>query len=519
MTGGSVQVPGYVLDVPIGSGGSGQVWRAHPAAGGSAVAIKLLPAVGPEQLAAARTEAAMLAGLDHPHLVRLHEAVPFAGRLALVLELAAAGSLADLLERRGRLAPGEVVTAVAPVGAALAYAHNADVVHGDVSAANIVFTAVGLPLLADLGVARLAGDARPARSTPAYLDPVVAAGGQPQPASDVFMLAAVALHALTGEPPWRSGAADRALQEAARGDLAAVHARLSAAPAPAPMVAVLAAALEPDPVRRPTAAEFALDLRHAAEPVAVDLNAGRGPRHACPSADARADARADQAAADPAFTRLVARARQPAAPRADAGRRERRGHLPRAALAGVAAVAAAGAVVALALALWLPGHAPAKSPMAARSAPLPAGPPPGGPRHRTAPAPHTMAPVPLDVAGAAQVLATLDVVRAQAFARRQPSLLAQVYRPGPLRDQDVATLTRLVPRGCGLYGVRTDYTGVRITARGTGRVVLSLKATLSPSVLKCAGSARARAPGSGPTALRVVLQAVDGRYLLAGITR
>jgi hypothetical protein len=37
-----------------------------------------------------------------------------------------------------------------------------------------------------------------------------------------------------------------------------------------------------------------------------------------------------------------------------------------------------------------------------------------------------MAPVPLDVAGAAQVLATLDVVRAQAFARRHPGLLAQV---------------------------------------------------------------------------------------------
>ena len=489
MTEPVLHVPGYVLDAPIGSGASGQVWRAHAAAGGSGVAIKLLPTPGAEQLAAVRTEAAMLAGLDHPHLVRLHEVVPCAAGLALVLELAAAGSLADLLARRGRLTPGEVVTAVAPVGAALAYAHNADVVHGDVSAANIVFTAVGLPLLADLGVARLTGAVLPARSTPAYIDPVVAAGGQPQPASDVFMLAAVALHALTGEPPWRAGTGQDALEEAARGDLAAVPARLTAAHVPAPMVAVLTAALERDPVRRPTAAEFALDLRHAAEPVAVDLNAGRGPRHACPGADG--------AAADPTFTRMVARARRPVPSRAPARRRERLGHLPRAALAGFASLAAAGAVVSLALVLWLPGHAPAERPQV----------------------PHTVTPVPLDASAAVRTLAALDAVRAQAFALRQPDLLARVYRAGPLRAADAATLARLVPRGCGLYGVRTDYTEVRITARRTGRIVLSLKATLSPSVLKCAGTPMARAPGSGPTALQVVLQAVDGRYLLAGITR
>lgn len=491
MTDVAARVPGYVLDAPIGTGGSGQVWRAHPAGGGGAVAIKLLPASDPEQLGQVRTEAAMLAGLDHPHLVRLHEVVPYATGLALVLELAAAGSLADLLDRRGRLAPGEVVTAVAPVAAALAYAHQADVVHGDVSAANILFTAVGLPLLADLGVARLAGDPVPARSTPAYVDPVVAAGGRPQPASDVFMLAGVALHALTGEPPWRSHSAEQALAEAARADVAgfaAVHARLAAAPVPVPMAAVLAAALHPDPAYRPTAAEFALDLRHSADPVAVDLNAGRGPRHASPAAN--------PVRTDPAFTRAVARIRPAIRTSAPAGWRERLRHLPRVALVGCAAVAAAAAVTALALVLWAPGGQTAE-------------------RSATAP---TAAAAPLDAHAAGRTLAALDATRARAFQLRQPDLLARVYPPGPLRVRDAATLARLVPSGCGLYGVRTEYTQVRVTARSTGRIVLSLEATLSPSVLRCAGTPTARAPGSGPTALQVVLQAVDGHYLLAGIT-
>ena len=156
----------------------------------------------PTQARRADAEAALLTALDHPHLVRLHAVVPADGASVLVLDLAEGGSLAELLAARGRLAPGEVITAVAPVAAGLAYLHDQGVVHGDVSSANILFTPGGSPLLADVGVARLTGDDRDAASTPAYVDPAVAAGCVPGPPSDVFMLAAVALHALTGAPLW-----------------------------------------------------------------------------------------------------------------------------------------------------------------------------------------------------------------------------------------------------------------------------------------------------------------------------
>src|ERR671926_261864 len=87
-------------------------------------------------------EAALLGALDPPHLVRLHEVVhqPRRGgppRVALVLDLLAGGSLAAVLDRRGRLRPGEVVTALAPVAAALAHAHDRGVVHGDLSPGNV----------------------------------------------------------------------------------------------------------------------------------------------------------------------------------------------------------------------------------------------------------------------------------------------------------------------------------------------------------------------------------------------
>src|SRR4051794_32703049 len=282
-------VPGYTLQELLGRGGSGEVWRAVPRGGGSPVAVKVLVAGDPERQA---REAALLGSLDHPHLVRLVEVVhqPRRGappRVALVLELLAGGSLAALLARRGRLRPGEVVTAIAPVGAALAHAHNNGVVHGDLSPGNIVFTADGRPVLTDLGVARVLGETAAAEVTPAYVDPTVARGGAPGPASDVFGVAAAAFHALTGVAPWNAATPADTLRVAADGRLPDLSEL--AAGAPAELLAVIARGLAADPHDRGSAAAFALDLRHACRPEPVRLpvagvpdeelaRTGRGPR-------------------------------------------------------------------------------------------------------------------------------------------------------------------------------------------------------------------------------------------------
>jgi hypothetical protein len=282
-------VPGYTLEARIGRGGSGEVWRAVPRRGGAAVAVKVLVAGDPERQA---REAALLGELDHPHLVRLLEVVhqPQRGgapRVALVLELLAGGSLAALLARRGRLRPGEVVTTIAPVAAALAHAHDNGVVHGDLSPGNIVFTGEGRPVLTDLGVARVLGETAAGEVTPAYVDPTVARGGAPGPASDVFGVAAAAFHALTGIAPWNAATPGDTLTVAAHGllpDLAEL-----APDAPPELVAVIGRGLAADPHDRGSAAAFALDLRHACRPEPVRLPVdgvpdaelgftGRGPR-------------------------------------------------------------------------------------------------------------------------------------------------------------------------------------------------------------------------------------------------
>lgn len=501
MTGPAFKLPGYALEAPLGAGGSGQVWRARERSSGAAVAVKLLAAVEPDQLAAVRSEAAMLSGLDHPHLLHLHAVVPCKQGLALVVDLAGGGSLACLLNARGQLSPGEVVTTVAPIGAALAYAHNAGVVHGDVSPANLLFTEVGLPLLADLGVARLVGDDSPVSSTPAYIDPAVAVGGVPAPSSDVFMLGAVALHALTGAPPWPGESGPAALAAAAAGDIGDVAARMRAAAVPEPVAEVVGRALELDAARRPTAAEFALDLRHAAEPVAVELAAGRASDPATSPATDRA-----------AFTHIVRSQPRPQThPRHRAKMRVRLARSSRLSLAAVAALVVVLAVVAV---LWWPGehaHQPSRSRPSTARAEAEA---PASGHTIAATGTSTMAPV-----TAGQVLATLDAARARAFARRDPSLLAQVYSPGQLRSQDTSMIIKIVPDGCGLVGVHTDYTDVAVTGRARAQVVLHVRAVLRPSTLECAGTPAATAPGAPPTNLTLVLVRYGDRYLIDAITR
>jgi hypothetical protein len=286
---GPPAVPGYTLETLLGRGGSGEVWRAVPRRGGAPVAVKVLVAGDPERQA---REAALLGELDHPHLVRLIEVVhqPRRGgvaRVALVLEMLAGGSLAALLARRGRLRPGEVVTAIAPVAAALAHAHDNGVVHGDLSPGNIVFTAEGRPVLTDLGVARVLGESAAGEVTPAYVDPTVARGGAPGPASDVFGIAAAAFHALTGVAPWNAATPADTLEVAAAGEIPDL-AELAPG-APAELVEVIRRGLAPDPHDRGSAAAFALDLRHACRPEPVRLPVtgvpdgelgatGRGPR-------------------------------------------------------------------------------------------------------------------------------------------------------------------------------------------------------------------------------------------------
>jgi eukaryotic-like serine/threonine-protein kinase len=477
-------VPGYTLEALLGRGGSGEVWRAVPRRGGEPVAVKVLVAGEPERQA---REAALLGGLDHPHLVRLIEVVhqPQRGpatRVALVLELLAGGSLAALLARRGRLRPGEVVTAIAPVAAALAHAHGNGVVHGDLSPGNIVFTAEGRPVLTDLGVARVLGDAAAAEVTPPYVDPTVARGGATGPASDVFGIAAAAFHALTGIAPWNAATPADTLAVAAAGCLPDLS---ELAPdAPRALVAVIDRGLSADPHDRGSAAAFALDLRHACRPEPVRLPAdgvpdvelgrtGRAPRTELTHQVPGRRVRPAPVVVEPPGRRDRWRARMPdlSGPRRSA---VMRGAVVLGVLAAVLGTGWLGVRWAGDASDAGTGRvgAAVASDIADRSTP---GSSPAG----TSPAPD-VAPAdrrerPDSVAGWRAVVTDLYERRAAAFGAAAPDRLAVVYTPdSPVRAADEEYARGLAEAGEALRGFTPTVVAVTSVGEGVDRVEMDL---------------------------------------------
>jgi serine/threonine protein kinase len=548
-------VPGYRIEGLLGHGGQGQVWAARSLVDGDRVALKRIPAGSADAIRAARSEAALLAALDHPNLISLRGFLVVRTDVVLVLELAGAGSLAALLGRRQRLAPAEVVATISPVAAALAHAHASGILHGDVSAANVLFTDTGRPKLADLGVARLLAVDGPATGTPAYLDPVLAAGGAAGPASDVFALAAVALHALTGAGPWqRAGqlaVAEQVLAVAATGQVVGLADRLAGLP-PA-VAAVLARTLDPDPHQRGTAAEFALELRAALPPEPVRLtdrsragigrpaggghqagqarSAGLGRarmvstrrsatvgRHSAQWSAANRTGSAggiDQPGSDDNPARLAAdltqvsiRSRPGVAPVAEAGP----GHRSRLASLGsrrwrIPIVAGTVSMLVATGALTL-GRSHRDAGSAALTTSLRA--------TSTASTASTARPAssasPIDPAA---ILVRLDRLRSAAYAQRRPELLEQVYRSTSLLAADTAQLLRSVPAGCRLTGLDTDYRQLQASSTA-GRLQIRTLASLPAGALACAGTVRGHTPAVGPVRLELTLSDAGSGYLLDG---
>ncbi|WP_232084589.1 serine/threonine-protein kinase, partial [Arthrobacter sp. SO5] len=276
--GGAPKVPGYDVERCLGRGGSATVWLVVEESTGREYALKCFddragadgpPADQRETEEGMRREVRILSALDHGHLIRAHAVLrlrpPHDGGedgLGLVLDYAPGGSLGGLLASRGQLGPGETVTVLTPVAQALAYLHGHGFTHGDVSPGNVLFSAHGKPLLADLGVARMVADTSPVAGagTEGFRDPApvdaVRAGLQPE--RDVYSLAALGWYCLTGRAP-EPGAQRPPLP-------------LLVAGVPAALAEALEAGLNDDRRRRPSAAEFAAAVYRSAEPEPVDLS-------------------------------------------------------------------------------------------------------------------------------------------------------------------------------------------------------------------------------------------------------
>ncbi|MEU2913583.1 protein kinase [Streptomyces massasporeus] len=220
----------YRLDVEIGRGGMGEVWRAYDETLARAVALKLLLPQDTDATATSRfrLEAQTAGRLNHPNVVGVLDFGEFDNRLYLVMELVEGDSLAGVLTGSGALPAEQVADLAAQASAGLAAAHGQGIVHRDVKPANLLLDTNGTLKIGDFGIARFLDDPGAALTatgqivgTGLYLAPERALGKQAGPASDMYSLGCVLYQLLSGRPPFQADTA-----------VALLHQHLDSAPVP-----------------------------------------------------------------------------------------------------------------------------------------------------------------------------------------------------------------------------------------------------------------------------------------------
>ncbi len=216
----------YELDIPLGRGGSGEVWRGRDLATRRSVAIKVIelsqtddPGMLSETIGRFRREAIVIGSLRHQNIVSSLDAGRVGSQLFMVMELAPGISLASMMDERGERGMGlfpisSVLRIAEETCAGLSAAHEAGVVHRDVKPSNLMVTPQLSVKIIDFGIARLLADNSPRLTlqghtvgTAAYMSPEQAQGGDIDGRADLYSLGCVLYHLLSGRLPFRSSMA------------------------------------------------------------------------------------------------------------------------------------------------------------------------------------------------------------------------------------------------------------------------------------------------------------------------
>jgi Tol biopolymer transport system component len=232
----------YQIIAPLGSGGMGQVFRAHDVRLDRDVALKLLPeefARDAERLARFEREARILAALNHPHIAAIYGVEERDGRSALVLELVEGRTLTALIQEQsgGQALPLEEALAIArQIADALEAAHERGIVHRDLKPDNVKVTPDGVVKVLDFGLGRASPMAagtgsspattisyegtRPGMvlGTPAYMSPEQARGLQVDKRTDIWAFGCVLFEMLTSGPVFGGDTASDVLADVLRRD-------------------------------------------------------------------------------------------------------------------------------------------------------------------------------------------------------------------------------------------------------------------------------------------------------------
>lgn len=204
----------YIVESELGHGGMAIVYLARDPNLGRLVAIKMiLPEKGAdarEFLNRFQNEAKVVATLNHPAIVPIHDYDVHEGQPYLVMQYMSGGSLADRLQQ-GPLSLTEAAQILERIAPALDKVHQKNYVHRDLKPSNILFDDEGRPYLADFGLVKSVAEGSTAMTkdglamgTQAYMSPEQAMGEELDGASDIYTLGVILFEMLTGQRPYKA---------------------------------------------------------------------------------------------------------------------------------------------------------------------------------------------------------------------------------------------------------------------------------------------------------------------------
>ncbi len=233
----------------VGTGGMGNVYRAHDHDLGETVALKVLREVGGDDgLARFRQEVKLARRITHTNVARTHDIGHHDGDWFLTMELVDGEPLADRL-MRGAVGWREALVIGRGICAGVAAAHAAGVVHRDLKPENVMLARDGRVVVTDFGIAAVQTVAARGRDvevtgTPAWMAPEQLTG-HADARSDVYAIGEVLFAMLAGAHPWLR---DGRVQTTAR--LEGTAPALPVGVAPLALVMVVERALAPEPATR-----------------------------------------------------------------------------------------------------------------------------------------------------------------------------------------------------------------------------------------------------------------------------
>jgi hypothetical protein len=195
----------FTLLEKLGSGGQGEVWRAHDDTRGIDIALKVpvnAAASNETVLAAFEREHSIASRLDHQSVLKVFPPHRSGDVVVLPMELANGGDLRRL-RGAGYL---EIIPVLLDIAQALEHAHERGIIHRDLKPGNVLFDARGRVKLADFGAAgtktTTAEVARQQGLSPFTASPEQLRGESPTETDDIYGLGALAYELLSGYPPY-----------------------------------------------------------------------------------------------------------------------------------------------------------------------------------------------------------------------------------------------------------------------------------------------------------------------------